>query len=69
MHPRNSASNPAVDQRDAKLAALARKHLGIEVLETRNCDALDFHEIDVAGLKRLLNAAYAAGYEHAVEAG
>lgn len=57
----------AVRQRDAQLAALARKHLRIETIETRNSDALDFHEIDVEGLKRLLIAAYTAGYEDAVE--
>ena len=69
MHPRRPTSNPAIDKRDTKLAALARKHLGIEELETRNSDSLDFREIDVAGLKRLLIAAYSAGYEDASEAG
>lgn len=59
----------AVRQRDAQLAALARKHLRIETIETRNSDALDFHEIDVAGLKRLMIAVYSAGYEAAIETG
>ena len=62
-----TTQNPAIAKRDAQLAALARKHLRIETLETRNSDALDFHEIDVEGLKRLLIAAFAAGYEHAIE--
>ena len=62
-----TAQNPAIAKRDAQLAALSHKHLRIETLETRNSDALDFHEIDVASLKRLLIAAYTAGYENAIE--
>jgi hypothetical protein len=40
---------------------IARKHLGIETLEARNMDSLDFHDVGVGGLTRALDAAYRAG--------
>ena len=40
---------------------IAAKHLDIETLDTRNSDALDFHDLDVASLKSALEAAYLAG--------
>lgn len=40
---------------------IAREHLGIETLESRGRDALDFHEVGVAGLSAALDAAYRAG--------
>jgi hypothetical protein len=40
---------------------IARQHLGIETLEQRNRDGLDFHEVGVVGVKRALDAAYRAG--------
>lgn len=40
---------------------IARQHLGIETLETRNSDSLDFHDCGVAGIKAALEAAYRAG--------
>ncbi len=40
---------------------LAQQHLGIETLETRNRDSLDFHDVSVWGIKAALKAAYAAG--------
>lgn len=43
------------------LTQIARKHLGIETLESRGRDALDFHEVGVAGLTAALDAAYRAG--------
>ncbi|MCB1280696.1 MAG: hypothetical protein KDB18_04170 [Salinibacterium sp.] len=44
-----------------RLEQIAREHLGIDTLETRNRDALDFHEVGVAGLRDALAAAYEAG--------
>ncbi len=44
-----------------QLADLARKHLGIATLETRNSDRLDFHELSVGQIKAALKAAYEAG--------
>ena len=43
------------------LTQIAREHLGIETLESRGRDALDFHEVGVAGLSAALEAAYRAG--------
>lgn len=40
---------------------IARKHLLIETLETRNRDCLDFHEVGVVGVQRALQDAYDAG--------
>lgn len=34
---------------------------GLETLETRNSDRLDFHEVSVWGLRRALLEAYTAG--------
>jgi hypothetical protein len=41
--------------------SIAREHLCIETLETRNSDSLDFHDVSVIGVKRALQAAYQAG--------
>ncbi len=46
---------------DDHLEALARIHMGIETLEERNMDALDFHEVGVLQLKDALRAAFALG--------
>jgi hypothetical protein len=40
---------------------IARTHLGIETLECRNRDSLDFHEVAVASLRSALAEAYEAG--------
>lgn len=40
---------------------LARKHLGIPTLETRNSDELDFHDVAVWAIKAALLEAYRAG--------
>lgn len=48
---------------DTVLTQIARQHLGIETLETRNSDRLDFHEVAVWNLKAALEAAYRAGLE------
>jgi len=41
---------------------LAKKHIvGLETLETRNSDSLDFHDIAVWCLVDLIEAAYEAG--------
>jgi Family of unknown function (DUF6900) len=46
-----------------KLEAIARRHLHVATLETRNSDALDFHDLSVWQLRRALEAAYNAGFE------
>ena len=40
---------------------IAQKHLGIETLETRNSDRLDFHDLAVWSLEAALKAAFEAG--------
>ncbi len=53
---------------EARLADIAATHLvGVETLETRNSDRLDFHEVSVATLRQALRAAYLAGHSDALE--
>ena len=40
---------------------IAREILGLETLERRNSDSLDFHDLSVWEIKRALEAAYTAG--------
>jgi hypothetical protein len=47
--------------RDKALTEIATKTLGLETLDTRNSDRLDFHELSVWSIKAALEAAYAAG--------
>jgi Family of unknown function (DUF6900) len=46
---------------DDLFTGIAREHLYIETLETRNLDSLDFHDVSVRGVKDALLAAYQAG--------
>lgn len=48
-----------------KLECIAREHLGIETLATRNSDRLDFHDLSVGSIKAALAAAFEAGRAHA----
>jgi hypothetical protein len=48
------------------LAQIAQTHLGIQTLETRNSDSLDFHDVAVWSLREALAAAYKAGAEQGV---
>ena len=48
-------------QIDQRLTDIAKKHLNIETLETRNSDGLDFHDVAVWCLKDALQEAYGAG--------
>jgi hypothetical protein len=43
------------------VAAIAKKHLGLETLESRGRDCLDFHEHGVRTIKAALEAAFLAG--------
>lgn len=52
----------ALSQREkAKVEALAMEHLGIETLEVRNWDRLDFYDIGVGSLRQALATAYLLG--------
>ena len=50
-------------QIDTILTLIAQKHLGIQTLQTRNSDSLDFHDTAVWCLKDALEAAFKAGVE------
>lgn len=50
-------------QFDQLLTDIAKKHLNIETLETRNSDGLDFHDVAVWSLKDALQEAYEAGLQ------
>ncbi|TVQ62824.1 MAG: hypothetical protein EA378_03150 [Phycisphaerales bacterium] len=47
--------------RDTTIERIARKALGIETLETRHTDGLDFHDLAVWTIKDALEHAYEAG--------
>ena len=47
--------------REEEIESIARRVLKIETLETRNSDALDFHELAVWAIQEALDAAYEAG--------
>lgn len=44
---------------------IANRYLGIETLETRNSDRLDFHDVAAWSIKEALEAAYRKGQEDA----
>lgn len=64
IRPDDVPETPRVLAPDPLLAALtqiAQEELGIETLEVRNRDALDCHDVGVAGLKRAMERAYKMG--------
>lgn len=52
-----------MSQIDTILTLIAQKHLGLETLQTRNSDSVDFHDMAVWCLKDALEAAFKAGVE------
>lgn len=54
---------------DQRLSEIAREHLGIPTLDTRNSDSLDFHDVSVWAVQAALKAAYDAGIEGSAIAG
>jgi hypothetical protein len=47
----------------AALTIIAQQHLGLDTLETRRSDSLDFHDLAVWQIRKALQAAYDAGAE------
>ena len=47
--------------REKAIAKIAKDSLGLETIETRNSDSLDFHELGVWQIKEALELAYKAG--------
>ena len=52
-----------MSQIDTILTLIAQKHLGIDTLQTRHADSLDFHDTAVWCLRDALEAAFKAGIE------
>ena len=52
-----------MSQIDTILSLIARKHLGLDTLETRHADSLDFHDTAVWCIRDALEAAFKAGIE------
>ncbi|WAC72373.1 hypothetical protein OU995_22880 [Roseateles sp. SL47] len=52
-----------MSQIETILTLIAQKYLGIETLETRRSDSLDFHDTAVWCIKDALEAAFKAGVE------
>ena len=48
---------------EQRLTQIAKTKLGIDTLETRHSDSLDFHDLAVWSLREALEAAYQAGIE------
>jgi len=57
---RYDQSLPKFD-RDAELEAIARSEFGVDTLEVRGMDDLDFHDVSVAAMKDALRKAYELG--------
>lgn len=53
---------------DKILEDIAREHLNLETLQTRNSDSLDFKEQSVWAIKKALLEAFDAGYRLCAEA-
>lgn len=45
----------------ARLLVTAAQMLDLDTLDTRNHDALDFHDMSVASIRRVIEMAYQAG--------
>lgn len=54
-------SQATMTQHSATLEQIARKHLGLETLQTRRSDQLDFHDLAVWSIEAALQAAFEAG--------
>lgn len=48
---------------DQILKNIAKDELGLETLELRNSNSLDFHDLSVSEIKKALLEAFKAGFE------
>ena len=64
-HIRADAQMAAPPTREEEIESIARRILKIGTLETRNSDALDFHDLAVWNIREALDAAYEAGRQSA----
>lgn len=51
----------ATARRDRAITEIAARHLGLDTLDARGCDRLDFHDLSTWAIRDALEAAYAAG--------
>jgi hypothetical protein len=58
---KNTTTNKAKDLHMAAAVEAVRNRLGLETLEDRNRDALDFHDISVASIRDIIKIAFDAG--------
>ena len=56
-------TSPANQRRIAEAIERVRQYLDYETMETRNRDALDFHDISVAALCDVVRMSFEAGYD------
>ena len=61
MTTKTNNAKTRLDDLAGRLAA----ELGVETLETRNRDCLDFHDVHVAALKRVIQRAFVLGMQAA----
>jgi len=59
MTTKTNNAKARMDDLAGRLAA----EMGIETLETRNRDCLDFHDVHVAALKRVIQRAFVLGLQ------
>jgi hypothetical protein len=64
--PSSLAQEVAIETtvRLAAIKQIARDELGLETLDARNSDQLDFHDLAVWQIKKALLKAYEAGLAH-----
>lgn len=62
---RKSREVKAMEERERKVLAIARRCFGVETLATRRSDAMDFHSVAVWSIRDALTEAYEAGREAA----
>jgi hypothetical protein len=58
---KNTEKKPGTGKQDAAIRKIACDVLGIETLDTRKSDRLDFHDLAVWQIRQALDAAYEAG--------
>ena len=52
---------------DSLLTDIARRHLYVDTLVTRNSDSLDFHSVPVWGIEAALREAYLLGCKNSAD--
>ena len=56
-----------MDDIKTEITRIARTHLGVETLETRGRDSLDFHSVSVEGIRQALLEAWMCGIQECEE--